>query len=308
MATTFTVSGLGFAKLNSTTIPVTDIGYSPNLGVEPFRSGGDINASMVRRAGARPVFRFTAPLASVWTALSSFLPVSLTAFEMHAAIFSGGLRTATGATQFKMDTTAGLARAYAVMGNVYPSGGQVPIMLVDVTVYLCSQGGLADPITSSTGALPTLASTPVLHALGPVVDNATGLWGTKTWRLDLGVGMEPIQSDGLFYPTDYRVGAIQASATIAHADAVALYAALTSDGKDATGAGLIFYTRGYNASTKVLEATGYSFTFANAFASLENIQLSGTSLPEVGVSVTSYAAPGTLTHPVTVATSATLPT
>lgn len=306
MPVAFTVSGLGFAKLNATTMPVTDIAYSPNLGVEPFRSGGDINPSMVRRAGARPVFRFNAPLASVWTALASFLPVTLSAFEMHAALFSGTNRTATGATQFKLDTVNG--DAYGLITSIYPTGGPVPVMMAEVTVFLCSKLGLVDPVTSSTGALPSLGATPDLHTSGPMVDNASAVWGLRSWRIDLGVGMEPIQADGFFYPTAYRAGSIQASAVVAHSDVAALYAALTSDGKDATGAGFILYARGYNMTTKVLTTTGYSFTFANAFASLDQIRLAGTAQAETGITLTSYAAPGTLTHPVTVATSATLPT
>lgn len=306
MAATFTISGLGFAKLNSTTMPVTSISYSPNMGTEPFRSGGDISASMIRRAGGKPVFRFAAPLASVWSALSSFMPQALTAFEMHAALFSGGSRTSTGATQFKLDTING--SAYAVISSVYPTGGAVPVVMAEVTVYICSTAGLVDPVTSSTGALPTLGSTPALHTIGPMVDNTTAMWGVKTWRIDTGVSMEPIQSDGFFYPTSYRVGSIQASATMAHADAVSMYSALTSDGKDSTGSGFILYARAYNMTTKVLDTTGYSFTFAKAFASLDQISLNGTDLPETGVTMTSYADPGTLTHPITVATSATLPT
>lgn len=306
MAITFNINGLGFAKLNTTAMPVTSIAYTPNLGVEPFRSGGDINASMVRRAGSRPVYRFTAPLDSVWSALSSFLPVTLTAFEMHAAAFTGGVRQSTGATQWKLNT--GTGTAYAVISSIYPTSGPVPVMLADVMVYICSTDGLADPVTSSTGALPALGATPNLHTLGPIVDNTTAQWGVKSWRIDAGTQMEPIQADGFFYPNSYRVGAIQAAATIAHTDAVTLYTALTSDGKDATGAGILLYARGYNMTTKVLTTTGYSFTFATCFASLDQIVLAETNLPETGVTVTSYAAPGTLTHPITVATSATLPT
>jgi hypothetical protein len=306
MAITFNINGLGFAKLNTTTMPVTSIAYTPNLGVEPFRSGGDINASMVRRAGSRPVYRFTAPLASVWGALSSFLPVTLTAFEMHAATFSGGIRLATGATQWKLNTVTGTA--YAVISSIYPTAGPVPVMMADVLVYICAIDGLADPVTTSTGSLPTLGATPDLHTLGPVVDNTTAQWGVKSWRIDTGVQMEPIQADGFFYPNAYRVGAVQASATLAHTDAVTIYNALTSDGKDATGAGILLYARGYNVTTKVLTTTGYSFTFAKCFAALDQILLAETSLPETGVTVTSYADPGSLTHPITVATSATLPT
>lgn len=306
MAIAFTVSGMGFAKLNTTTIPVTDITYSPNMGVEPFRSGGDISASMMRRTGGRPVFRFSAPLASVYSVLSSLLPVTLSAFEMHSALFTGVARVSTGATQYKLDVTNG--DAYALITGISPSGGAVPVVMAEVTVYLCSKAGIIDPVTTSTGALPTLANTPALHTAGPMVDNATTLWGVKSWRIDLGVSMEPIQADGFFYPTTYRVGAIQASATVAHADVSTLFAALTSDGKDATGAGFILYARAYNMTTKVLDTTGYSFTFTNAFAALDQIRLSGTSLAETGVTLVSYSAPGTLTHPVTVATGATIPT
>lgn len=306
MSVLFTVSGLGFAKMNSTTIPVVDIAHTPNLGTEPFRSGGDINASMIRRAGSRPAFRFSAPLDSVYAELASFLPVTLTAFELHAALFSGTARTASGATQIKLNTSTGAAIAQIM--SISPTAGPVPVIMAEVMIYLTSNDGLADPVTSSTGSLPTLSATPNLHTTGPFVDNATTKWGIKTWRIDLGVTMEPIQADGFFYPTAYRSGAVQASATIAHADAVSMYAALTTDGKDATGAGFILYARAYDMTTKTLTTTGYSFTFAKAFANLEQIRLSGTDLPEVGITFLSYAAPGTLTHPITVSTGATLPT
>lgn len=306
MAVNFNVSGLGFAKLNAITMPVTDISYTPAMGVEPFRSGGDLSPSMMRRVGGRPAYRLSAPLASVWGALGSFLPVTLTAFEMHSAVFSGPSRQTTGATHWKLDTTNG--DAYAVLSGIYSTGGAVPVMMADVVVYLCSKAGLIDPVTSSTGALPTLGATPDLHTIGPMVDDTTARWGLRSWRIDTGVQMEPIQADGFFYPTGYRQGAITASATISHADAIALYTALTSDGKDASGNGLIFYARAYNMTTKVLTTTGYAFTFAKAFASLEQITLSGTNQAEVGVTITSYADPGTITHPITVATSATLPT
>lgn len=307
MANTFTISGMGFAKLNTTTMPIMSIEYSPNMGVEPFRSGGDINASMVRRAGARPVFRFTAPLDAVWTTLNSFLPVSLTAFEMHAATFSAtGIRASTGANIYKMPLTG--AKCFAVISSISAAQGSVNLCLAEVLVYPTSDDGLTDPITTATGALPTLGSTPNLHVLGPIVDDTTARWGVRQWRIDLGVGMEPIQADGFFYPSAYRVGAIQATASINHSDISAIYTALTSDGKDAAGAGVILYARAYNMTTKVLTTTGYSFTFANCFASLDSMRLSGTDIADTTLRLTSYAAPGTLTHPVTVATAATLPT
>lgn len=306
MAVTFSVSGLGFAKLNALTMPITSIEYSPNLGAEPFRSGGDINPSMVRRAGARPVFRFTAPLDAVYGAIASLLPVTLSAFEMYSTIFSGPLRTATGATAYKLDTTNG--DAYACITGISASGGAVPLALAEVTVYLCSKAGLINPVTTSVGALPTLGATPNLHALSTMVDNATGRWGVKNWRIDVGLAMEPIQMDGMFFPTSYRLGAISATASIAHADVVAIYGALTGMGKDATGAGFILYARAYNMTTKLLDTTGYSFTFTNSFAELDSLQLNGTDIANAVLRLTSYSVPGILVHPVTVATSATIPT
>ena len=102
--------------------------------------------------------------------------------------------------------------------------------------------------------------------------------------------------------------AIAATASVTHADISAIYSALTSDGKDATGAGIILYARAYNMTTKVLDTVGYSFTFATCFATLDRMALSGTDLADSTLRLTAYAAPGSLVHPVTVATSATIPT
>lgn len=305
MAVSLQVSGLGFAKLNTATMPCQTISFSPNLGVEPFRSGGDLAPSMMRRAGARPVFRFTAPLDSVYAALASLLPVTLTAFEMHVAAFTAGVRQSTG-TQYKLDTTNG--DAIALITGISAAGGPVPLAMAEVTIFLTSKQGLIDPVTTSTGALPTLGSTPNLHVLSTLVDNLTAKWGVNEWRIDIGCTMDPIQTDGLFYPTGYRMGAIGASATMTHTDVTAMYTMLTGDGYDATGAGLILYARAYNMTTKVLTTTGYSFTFTNAFAELTDITATGNEKATLALRLSAYAAPGTLTHPVSVATSATVPT
>lgn len=306
MANTFTISGLGFAKLNTTTMPVLSIEYTPNMATDPFRSGGDLSPTMVRRAGAMPVMRFTVPLDAAYSALSSLLPVTLTAFEMYAATFTSGSRGSTGANIYKLDTLN--ATAIACLTAVSAAQGGPNLAIAEVTVYFCSNDGITDPITTTTGALPTLGAQPNLHVLGPMVDDTTARWGLKQWRIDFGVSMEPIRADGFFYPSSYRYNAIGATASFTHSDISALYTALTSDGKDATGAGFILYARAYNMTTKVLTTTGYSFTFAKAFATLDRMALSGTDIADTTVRMTAYANPGTLTHPVTVATAATLPT
>lgn len=309
MAVTFTVSGLGFAKINSTTVHVTDVAYSPNMGVEPFRSGGDLTPSMIRRTGARPTFRMTMPLASAWTAVGSFGPVALTACEIYLATFTSGIRQTSGANIYKLNVAGSpAATGFVAISRIYPSGGELPVMMAEVMCYLCSGDGVADPVTTTTGALPTAPAAPVLHAMSTAVDNVTGLWGLTSWSIEVGIGLEPIMSDGLFYPTSYRFSQVNASASIAHKDAAAMYTALTGDGKLASGAGIILYARAYNSTTQLFDTTGYSFTFTTCFASLDTLGASGTDVPNVGITLTPYLAPGTTTLPITVATGATIPT
>lgn len=309
MAVTFTQSGLGFAKINSTTVHVTDVAYTPAMGTEPFRSGGDLAPSMIRRTGGMPVFRMTMPLASAWTALASFGPVALTTCEIYLATFTSGVRQTTGANIYKLDVGGTpAATGFACISRVYPSGGELPVMMAEVICYLVSGNGIADPVVTTTGSLPTAPAAPVLHALSTAVDNVTGLWGLTSWSIELGIGMEPVRADGLFYPTAYRFNQVAASASIAHRDAAAIYTALTGDGKLASGAGIILYARLYNASTQLFDTTGYSFTFTNCLASLESFGVSGTDVPSVGITLTAYSAPGTTSLPITVATGATIPT
>lgn len=309
MAVTFTQSGLGFAKINSTTVHVTDVAYTPAVGTEPFRSGGDLAPSMIRRTGGTPVFRMTMPLDSAWTALGGFGPVALTACEIYLATFTAGIRQTTGANIYKLDVAGSpAATGFACISRVFPTGGELPAMMCEVMCYLVSGDGVRDPVTTATGALPTAPAAPVLHALSTAVDNTTGLWGLTSWNIDVGIGMEPVRADGLFYPTAYRFNQVSATATIAHRDAVSLYAALTGDGKLASGAGIILYARKYHATTQLFDTTGYSFTFAKCFASLDSFGVSGTDVPNVGITLTAYADPGTTSLPITVATSATIPT
>ena len=264
---------------------------------------------MIRRTGGMPVFRMTMPLVSAWTALASFGPVALTACEIYLATFTAGIRQTTGANIYKLNVGGTpAATGFAVLSRVYPAGGELPVMMAEVTCYLCSGDGISDPVTTTTGALPTAPAAPVLHALSTAVDNTTGLWGLTSWSLDIGIGMEPVRADGLFYPTSYRFNQVAASASIAHRDAAAIYTALTGDGKLASGAGIILYARAYNSTTQLFDTTGYSFTFANCLASLESFGASGTDVPNVGITLTAYAAPGTTSLPVTVATGATIPT
>lgn len=309
MATTFTVSGLGFAKLNTTTVHVTSISYTPNLGVEPFRSGGDIAPSMIRRTGSRPVFRLTMPLDDAWTALGALGPVKLTAAEMYAATFDTTTPTAyrvgTGANKWSITAVTGLA--WGIISRVYPAGGGLPMMLADVLVYFATTDGLTDPVTNASASLPTAPAAPVLHVLSTLTDDGTNRWGLTNWSIDFGCAMEPVQSDGLFYPTTYRFPSIDARVNIDHKDIAAIYTSLTGDGKIASTS-FILYARKYNASTQLLDTTGYSFTFAKAFASLDNMTLAGTDVPRVGMTLSIYNTPGTLTIPCTVSAAATIPT
>jgi len=311
MAISFNLNGLSWVTINAgsaVTMPVLAASYSPKLGVEPFRSGGDINPSMMRRAGAQPAFIVTVPLSTAWAALGQFLPVAVTALSMYQASFTGSpaLRVGTAAEVLSLTATTG--KAYARITRIYAVGAPVPMMAADIEIALSATDGLTDPMTISSASLPAAPSNPILHTLGPVVDNTTAKWGSSDWSIDTGLQMEPLQFDGCFYPTDYRMGAISARAVIRHVDVVAMMANVGDNGEDATGAGFLLYARAYDAASKVLQTTGYSFTFLKAMARLETITASGTNKSEVALSLESYAAAGSLTYPITVATSATLPT
>lgn len=311
MAVTYTVSGMGFAVLGTTTCHVTDVEYSPNLGLEPFRSGGDIAPSMIRRTGARPVFRLTMPLSDAWTALAALGPVALSDAAIYLAVFDTttptSYRTATGATKFAKPASG--SQQWACISRIFPQGGgSMPVMMAEVMVYWASVDGVTDPIVTSVVALPTAPAAPTLHVLSTLTDDGTNRWGLTSWSIDFGIGLDPVQSDGFFYPTTYRFNEINASVRIAHKDAVAIMAALTGDGKIASTSFILYARSLSNGATPVLGSTGFSFTFTRAFAQIESIALSGTDVPAVGVSLSVYAAPGTLTVPCTVSTSATIPT
>ncbi len=314
MATTFLLNGLGWATITTAaganTIPLTGIAYSPNLGREPFRSGGDLSPSMVRRAGARPAFRMTMPLSSAWTIFGQFLPISVTAFTMYEASFTASgsvyLRVGTAATTLSLTPTTG--GAIGLISRIYPTGGAVPLMLAEVIILLTATDGLADPVTVSSASLPAAPSDPILHTIAPYMDNATAKWGIESWALDTGIGLEAIQNDGLFYPNGYRLGALQPVISIAHNDVVTLHSNIGDSGKDGTGAGFIVYARAYDAASKSLQTTGYSFTMAKGLAAIESFGAQGTERSKMALTLSAYAAAGALTYPIAVATSATLPT
>ena len=96
--------------------------------------------------------------------------------------------------------------------------------------------------------------------------------------------------------------------TIQHNDVVALSTSLGSLGKDGTGAGFVLYARAYDSAAKVLQTTGYSFTMAKGMANIETVSVEGVNRSQTAVRIRAYAAAGSLTFPIVVATSATLPT
>jgi hypothetical protein len=313
MSTAFNLNGLAFASLtphggSAIVAALTGQSYSPKLGVEPFRSGGDLSPSMMRRAGAQPAIRITVPLATAWGLLASFVPIQLDSFTLYEASFTGtpALRIATGATTLALTATTGLAFAY--ISRIYFSGSATPLALADITILLASTDGQTDPITIGTGSVPSLAANPTLHTMGPLVDNTTAKWGVQSWSLDTGISIEPIQTDGFFYPTTYRVNAYQATATIQHNDTPALLSALGDSGKDGTGAGFILYARAYDSAAKATLTTGYSFTFTLGLANIDTVAVEGTNRAQAAIRVQSYTASGALTFPVAVATSASFPT
>jgi hypothetical protein len=297
-----TVYSLAPCKLNTTVVPVERIGFSPGVLANPHQHSGNEYPTLVAIPGAVPRVTLTIPWRAAYDVLGLGINV-LTAFEVYLAKFAS-LTRASGNVHTKWALSTSCTAAAIIMGA---SVNQDGVLMAEVEVYPLSNDGVAHPLTrTDNNALPSLASQPVLHTLGPMSINGTVVPGLQSASLDLGQRLQVDRTDGASYPIlATRIDAApRVSGT--HADPVGLFARLGSLlGVDLTSNAVAYFRQLSAAGLVDTGATAVSITVASGRVVPLEVADSQGSVATIGLDV--HGLSSTATHPFAVSVSATAP-
>jgi hypothetical protein len=297
------IYSLAPAKFNSTVVPVKSISISPSIISEQDVHSGNPYPTLIRVSGSAPKATLTMPFAPAFAVLG-FNVTKLTIFECWLAKFLDFVRDG-GSSHQKFALTGGSVAAAMITGISVDQDGD---LMATVDVVPISDGSFSNPLAMTTGALPTLASQPLLYTLGPCSINGTVIPGMSSAGVDLAQQLVQQRSDGSRYTmAAARIGATP-RAFGEHSDPGAIVAALSLDGAHATST-FVQYFRSYDATTGIVSnaaSSGCSLTMSAARAHPTDISVAHGAVAKIGVEF--FPLSSTSAHPIVVSTSATVPT
>lgn len=298
---TLTISGMSPVKIGTTVLAVQDLAVSPEINVANFRHSGNEFPSVGVVPSAMPKVRFRTPFNAAYTLIGMKMLVATT-FEVYFATFASGIRQ-TGAVHVKYGlATSAQACCYIDGASVSQNG----ILMADIAVQLLSADGVTHPLTKTTTvALPTLASEPQLHTMGPFALNATRIDGATQWQLAQNIQLYTPINDGDAFPRTVGWMGADPQIQVAHEDPLTALTSLGLDrGVNITTSAAVFGA-GIDPTTQLRQTTGVSLTISTGRVVTGPIQFDLNRPAKMGFTIRALSA--TTTHPVVVATGATLP-
>ncbi len=253
------VRSLAPLRINTTVLPIADLQVSPDIATEAFRHSGNEFASALTMPGALPRVRWRTPVKAA-VDLIGLKILKATAFDIFFALFEDGIRS-TDANHTIIGLNDDAAAAVFIRRFSVQDRG---VCWAECEAVLLSSDGMIHPLADpTTDDLPTLASEPSLHTLGPSDVNGTVYGGALAMSVDLGpdvmVGLDGSPGDGLLYPmaATYRGGS--GIIDTEHGDPIGLMAALGMIGVAVDGGDKFTqWLRDYDAVNHVALATGMS--------------------------------------------------
>lgn len=298
-----TVYSMAPCRLGATVVPVERIGLSAGVIANPHQHSGNEYPTLVAIPGATPRITLTMPWRIAYDTLGLGINV-LTTMDVYLAKFAS-LTRASGTVHTKWGLSGSCSAAALIMGA---SVNQDGILMAEVEIYPLSNDGTTHPLTrTDNNAMPSLASQPILHTLGPCSINGTVVPGLSSAALDLGQRLEVQRTDGALYPLlAVRVDAApKLSAT--HADPVGMYAQLGSMLGANISSNFVAYFRQLNTTTGVVDtgSTAVSITVASGRVVPLEVTDSQGQVSTIGIEV--HGLSSSSTHPFAVSSSATAP-
>lgn len=287
-------------KVNSTVLAIKSATIGAGIIKEVDKHSGNLYGTLVRISGAEPVMTAQVPFAAAYS-LIGFGSLAVTTLEFWLATFSSYERLTTG-NKYDLNTSC-TAMATITGWSVDQDG----LLLADVSFTLISNDEGAHPLKAGSGTLPTLASQPALHTLGPLVTNGTQLDGQASAGASLNHEIRAYRGDGAKYPTAAaRLGGMPQLTAVLNAP-VATLTEIGLLGADIS-ANVVQYFRAYDATTGEVEdsaGSGVSITVASGHIAWEDLSSQMQDVPTIGLTVEGLSTSST--HPFAVSLSATLP-
>ncbi len=288
-------------KLNATVLAIANLQLTPEVAADAFRHSGNEFASVMVAPGAAPRIRFKTPFLAAYN-LIGLKTIKCTTVEVYLAKFVDAIRSASAVHRKYALAASATGFAYITGASVAQQG----VLMADVEVILLSADGTTHPLAvTDNNALPTLASEPALHTLGPVTLNGTAIGGTSDCSVDLSQQMEVRSSDGDIYPRVCAYLGGSPSLSLGHDDPVTLLTTVGLVGLNVT-ANVVQYFRNYDTTTGLTASTGLSLTIASGRVIPESQDADNLAVAKTGMRVLPLSS--TTTHPMVIATGATVPT
>jgi hypothetical protein len=287
--------------IGSTTIAVERIGFSHDVMANVSWHSGNEYPSLIAVPGSNPRVSFRCHFQDIY-ALTGLTILSASTFSVYLAKYAALIKDATSVhTKFAL-TASCTACVYITSVSTDQDG----ILMADCEAVLLSNDGAAHPFTqTNNNALPSLTAQPILHTLGPLVLNGTGVPGVTGASISLGQRYESRRSDGDKYPrVALRTGG-EPRMTIEHGDPLGVLTALGLDGANITSNAVQYFKR-YDATTGLVgTANGVSLTIASGRAHPVELGASHGAVATHGIEIMGLSTSST--HPIATSITATVP-
>jgi hypothetical protein len=296
------VYSLAPARLGATVVPVERIGFSAGVIANPHQHSGNEYPTMVAIPGATPRITLTVPFRAAYDVLGLGINV-LATMDVYLAKFAS-LTRASGSVHTKWGLSSSCSAAAIITGA---SVNQDGLLMAEVEIYPLSNNGTTHPLTrTDNNALPSLASQPILHTLGPVSINGTVIPGLQSAGLELGQRLQVDRTDGALYPLlATRIDAAP-RITATHADPVTMYGQLGSLlGADITSNVVAYFRQHGSSGVTDTGSTAVSITVASGRVLPLEVATSQGAVATLGLDI--HGLSSGATHPFAVSVSATAP-
>lgn len=297
-----TVYSMAPLDINGTILPVESIGLPHDILSVLYQHSGNEYPSLVAVPGANARVTFRSPFAAAYPVIG-FTCLRATTLNFYLAKFATLIRAA-GSVHPKLPLASS---ASALVVQTGWSVNQDGILMGDYECVYLSADMTTHPIGALTtnNALPSLASQPALHTLGPMSVNGTVYGGLMSSSGNLGQVYEARRTDGGPYPmVAARYGGTP-SLSGEHSDPISLWSVMSPTGA-AISANVVQYYRAYDPTTGLVSSTNsVSITCAAGRVHPQTITTGQGKVATVGIEVLATSA--TATHPFAVSLAATAP-
>ena len=293
--------GLSPIRINSTVLPVENIGLSAEILAVVHQHSGNEYPTLIAVPGANPRLRFRTPFKGAYD-LMGLTCLSATTLDVYLAKFAALVRSPS-------SVHPKIPLASSATGYCHITGASVNqdgVLMAECEAFYLSADGTTHPwgATTTNNALPSLASQPTLHTLGPISLGGTVYGGLDSVGFDLGQQMEAARTDGCPFPTVARRRGGAPKLTGSHKDPIALQGVIGNLGASTA---IVQYFRSFNASTGVVDtANSVSITLATPDR-IHPVELATDQDQVAAWGFEAWGLSSSSTHPFTISTSATAP-